>query len=144
MAPEPQGDGLARAMESAIDDAGISSGEVDYINAHGTSTSIGDAAEIRAIQRVFAGKKSPHVSSTKSLTGHGLSLAGAMEAAFCCLALEEKFTPVSAHITELDPEFESVAVVTAPIDHEPRVAMTNSSGFGGTNVAGILRRWEEV
>ena len=140
MAPEPQGDGLARAMESAIDDAGISSEEVDYINAHGTSTSIGDAAEIRAIQRVFDGQKSPHVSSTKSLTGHGLSLAGAMEAAFCCLALEEKFTPVSAHITELDPEFESVAVVTAPIDHEPRVAMTNSSGFGGTNVAAILRR----
>ena len=144
MAPEPEGDGLARAMELAMADAGISAGEVDYINAHGTSTEIGDAAEIRAIKRVFPAEKTPHVSSTKSITGHGLSLAGAMEAAFCCLALEEQFTPVSAHITELDPEFEAVAVVTAPIDHAPRIALTNSSGFGGTNVAAIFRRWEQA
>ena len=82
MAPEPEGDGLARAMELAIADAEISAGEVDYINAHGTSTEIGDAAEIRAIKRVFPAEKTPHVSSTKSITGHGLSLAGAMEAAF--------------------------------------------------------------
>jgi 3-oxoacyl-[acyl-carrier-protein] synthase-1 len=141
MAPEPEGDGLGRAMQAAIDDAGISANDVDYINAHGTATLIGDAAEIRAIQRVFA-EKSPHVSSTKSITGHGLSLAGTMEGAFCCLALEERFTPVSEHITELDPEFDSVAVVTAPIDYAPDVALTNSSGFGGTNVAVIFRRWE--
>lgn len=144
MAPEPEGDGLARAMELAIEDAGISASDVDYINAHGTATPVGDAAEIRAIKRVFTAQKSPYVSSTKSITGHGMSLAGAMEAAFCCLALEERFTPVSAHITELDPEFDSVAVVTAPIDHAPKVALTNSSGFGGTNVAAIFRRWEEV
>jgi 3-oxoacyl-[acyl-carrier-protein] synthase-1 len=143
MAPEPQGDGLARAMALAIEESGISPAEVDYINAHGTATSVGDAAEIHAIKRVFDSQKSPYVSSTKSITGHGLSLAGAMEAAFCCLALEEKFTPVSAHITELDPEFESVAVVTGPIDHAPRVALTNSSGFGGSNVTAIFRRWEE-
>jgi 3-oxoacyl-[acyl-carrier-protein] synthase I len=143
MAPEPEGDGLGRAMQAAIDDAGISASDVDYINAHGTATLIGDAAEIRAIQRVFA-EKSPHVSSTKSITGHGLSLAGTMEGAFCCLALEERFTPVSEHITELDPEFDSVAVVTAPIDSAPDVALTNSSGFGGTNVAIIFRRWEEA
>ena len=144
MAPEPEGDGLARAMESAIDEAGISAGDVDYINAHGTATLVGDAAEIRAIKRVFTAQKSPYVSSTKSITGHGLSLAGAMEAAFCCLALEDRFTPVSAHITELDPDFDSVAVVTAPIDHAPRIALSNSSGFGGTNVALLLRRWEEA
>jgi 3-oxoacyl-[acyl-carrier-protein] synthase-1 len=143
MAPEPEGDGLGRAMQAAIDDAGISANDVDYINAHGTATLIGDAAEIRAIKRVFA-EKSPHVSSTKSITGHGLSLAGTMEGAFCCLALEERFTPVSEHITELDPEFDSVAVVTAPIDYAPDVALTNSSGFGGTNVAVIFRRWEET
>src|SRR5437764_11196163 len=142
MAPEPEGDGLARAMELAIEDSAISPADVDYINAHGTATQAGDAAEIRAIRRVFDSQKSPYVSSTKSITGHGLSLAGAMEAAFCCLALEEKFTPVSVHITELDPEFESVAVVTSPIDHTPRVAITNSSGFGGSNVAAIFRRWE--
>ncbi|MEO5720469.1 MAG: beta-ketoacyl-[acyl-carrier-protein] synthase family protein [Chthoniobacterales bacterium] len=142
MAPEPQGDGLARAMEAAMSESGLDAAEVDYINAHGTSTPAGDAAEVRAIKRVF-GERSPYVSSTKSLTGHGLSLAGAMEAAFCCLALEEGFTPVSANITELDPEFPPVRIVAAPIEHAPQIAMTNSSGFGGTNVAAILRRWDE-
>ena len=143
MAPEPEGDGLARAMAAAIEDSGISASDVDYINAHGTSTPVGDAAEIAAIKRVFGNGKSPYVSSTKSITGHGLSLAGAMEAAFCCLALEERFVPVSANITELDPPFEPVSVVTKSIDYAPRVALTNSSGFGGTNVALALRRWEE-
>src|SRR5436190_14819357 len=95
MAPEPEGDGLARAMELAIAESNISAADVDYINAHATSTSIGDAAEVRAINRVFTGPKRPYVSSTKSITGHGLSLAGAMEAGFCCLALEEGFIPVS-------------------------------------------------
>ncbi len=144
MAPDPEGDGLSRAMEAAINEAGISAGDVDYINAHGTSTPLGDAAEIRAIKRVFVDGKSPYVSSTKSITGHGLSLAGAMEAGFCSLALQERFTPVSANITQLDPEFAPVAIVTAPIEHAPRVAMTNSSGFGGTNVSAILRRWDEA
>ena len=143
MAPEPEGDGLKRAMEAAIGEAGISPAEVDYINAHGTATAVGDAAEIRAIKRVFGEGKGPKISSTKSITGHGLSLAGAMEAGFCCLALQEGFTPVSANITELDPEFASAAIVASPIDHAPRVAMTNSAGFGGTNVSAILRRWDE-
>jgi 3-oxoacyl-[acyl-carrier-protein] synthase-1 len=143
MAPEPEGDGLARAMEEAIKDAKLSPGDVDYINAHGTATQIGDAAEVRAVRRVFSGGKMPHMSSTKSITGHGLSLAGAMEAAFCCLALEEKFTPVSADITELDPEFEGAGIVTGPIDAAPGVALTNSAGFGGTNVSAILRRWDD-
>ena len=144
MAPEPEGDGLGRAMELAIEESGISPDDVDYINAHGTATAMGDAAEIRAIRRVFGNGKSPYVSSTKSITGHGLSLAGAMEAAFCCLALEEGFTPVSAHISELDPEFDGVGIVTQPIDYPPKVALTNSSGFGGTNVAVIFQKWEEA
>lgn len=143
MAPEPEGEGLARAMEAAIADSQISASDVEYINAHGTATQIGDVAEGRAIKRVFNNGKRPFVSSTKSITGHGLSLAGAMESAFCCLALEEGFTPVSANITELDPQFESIGVVTGPIDHAPKVALTNSSGFGGTNVAAIFRRWDE-
>ncbi|MGI8436231.1 MAG: beta-ketoacyl-[acyl-carrier-protein] synthase family protein [Chthoniobacterales bacterium] len=143
MAPEPEGDGLARAMENAIADSGIAAGDIDYINAHGTSTPAGDAAEIRAIKRIFGTEKTPYLSSTKSLTGHGLSLAGALEAGICCLALEEGFVPVSANITEVDPEFAPVAVVTKPIDYAPRVAMSNSSGFGGTNIALVLRRWEE-
>ena len=143
MAPEPEGDGLARAMALAIDDSGIAAGDVDYINAHGTGTDVGDVAEVRAIRRVFTNGHRPNVSSTKSITGHGLSLAGAMEAAFCCLALEKQFTPVSAHITEVDPEFEGVSIVSHPIPDAPKIALTNSSGFGGTNVAITLRRWEE-
>jgi 3-oxoacyl-[acyl-carrier-protein] synthase I len=142
MAPEPQGDGLSRAMASAIDDSGIAASEVDYINAHATATPVGDAAEVNAIKRVFGKEKTPYVSSTKALTGHGLSLAGAMEAGFCCLALKEGFVPVSANIKEVDPEFAGVSIVAEPIDYAPKVAMTNSSGFGGTNVALVLRRWE--
>src|SRR4029079_7605530 len=116
---------------------------IDYINRNRKSKPVGDEAEIRAIKRVFGNGKGPYISSTKSITGHGLSLAGAMEAGFCCLALQERFTPVSANITELDPEFASAAIVASPIDHAPRVAMTNSAGFGGTNVSAILRRWDE-
>jgi 3-oxoacyl-[acyl-carrier-protein] synthase-1 len=134
LAPDPTGDGLGRAINDALADARLDKSEVDYINAHAPSTPFGDASEIAAIKKVFANGHVPKVSSTKSLTGHGLSLAGAMETAFCCLALREKFTPVSAHITELDPMCDGVPVVTKPIDEFPRIALNNSSGFGGTNV----------
>ena len=83
-----------------------------------------------------------YVSSTKSLTGHGLCLAGAMEAAITVLALSEKFTPVSANITELDPACAGVPVVTQPVDAAPRYAMSNSSGFGGANVSLVFKKWE--
>jgi 3-oxoacyl-[acyl-carrier-protein] synthase-1 len=142
MAPEPTGDGLARAMDLAITAAGISRNHIDYINAHATSTVAGDLAELRAIKRVFGHGQTPQVSSTKSITGHGLSMAGALETAVCCLALKERFTPVSANITELDPECEGVSIVTAPVERAPRIAMSNSSGFGGTNVSIVLQRWE--
>jgi 3-oxoacyl-[acyl-carrier-protein] synthase-1 len=143
LAPDPSGDGLRRAIEDALRDAHLRPNEVDYINAHATGTPSGDVSECRAIQATFSGGKLPRVSSTKSLTGHGLSLAGAMEAAFCVLALQEKFTPVSAHITELDPECGVVPIVTKPVPDAPRVALNNSSGFGGTNVCLALRRWED-
>ena len=134
LAPDPTGDGLARAINDALADAALETADVDYINAHAPSTPFGDASEIAAIKKVFSNRHVPKVSSTKSLTGHGLSLAGAMETAFCCLALREKFTPVSAHITELDPMCNGVSVVTQSIDEFPRIALNNSSGFGGTNV----------
>src|SRR5579884_293653 len=142
LAPDPEGDGLRRAMEAALADAKLAREEVDYINAHAPSTPSGDASEIKAIKKVFNGGRVPFVSSTKSLTGHGLSLAGAMETAFCCLALKEKFTPVSAHITQLDPMCEGVPVVTKPVAEHPRIVLKNSSGFGGTNVCIALRGWE--
>lgn len=139
VAPDPSGNGLARAMENALKDAHMPAASVDYINAHATATLAGDMAEMKAVRHVFGGgDKMPWVSSTKSLTGHGLSLAGAMEAAFCCLALEEKFTPVSANITQLDPGCEGVPVVTEAIEAQPRVAISNSSGFGGANVTVVL------
>jgi len=142
MAPDPEGEGVVRAMTNALNAAGVQRGDVDYINAHATSTIAGDAAEIKAIKKVFAGGKVPYVSSTKSLTGHGLSLAGAMETAFCCLALKEGFMPVSANITELDPECEGVPVITKAIDAVPKIVINNGSAFGGTNVAVVLKKWE--
>ena len=142
LAPDPGGDGLARAMRGALADARVSPEQIEYINAHATSTPFGDPAEINAIKSVFPEGRRPLVSSTKSLTGHGLSLAGAMEAAFCCVNLREGFVPVSAHITELDPMCEGVPVITKPVDLAPRLVMNNSSGFGGTNVAAVLRKWE--
>ncbi len=142
LAPDPGGDGLGRAMSAALDNAGVRPEQIEYINAHATSTPFGDPSEINAIKTVFPEGKRPLVSSTKSLTGHGLSLAGAMEAAFCCVNLKEGFVPVSAHITELDPMCDGVPVITKPVDLAPTMVMNNSSGFGGTNVATVLRKWE--
>jgi 3-oxoacyl-[acyl-carrier-protein] synthase-1 len=142
MAPEPEGEGLGRAMCSALANAGVKPGDVDYVNAHATGTGVGDLSEIKAIRRVFAGARVPHVSSTKALTGHGLCLAGAMEAAFTALALQHRFMPISAKIGQLDPACHGVPVLTKPVDLEPIVAMSNSSGFGGANVSLVLKRWE--
>ncbi len=144
LAPDPTGDGLARAMRNALKDAGTPPEAIDYVNAHATSTPFGDVSEIAAIKQVFAPEKRPLVSSTKSITGHGLSLAGAMEAGFCCLALKEKFVPVSANITELDPACEGVPIVTEPTAAQPRILMSNSSGFGGTNVAIVMRTADDL
>jgi 3-oxoacyl-[acyl-carrier-protein] synthase-1 len=139
MAPEPTGEGLGRAMKLATAESGVSLSEVNYINAHATSTPAGDVAEARAIERVFGSGQTPYISSTKSLTGHGLSAAGALEAGFCCLALDKGFIPISANITDLDPECAGISVVTSPVNVAPQIAMSNSSGFGGTNVALVFR-----
>jgi 3-oxoacyl-[acyl-carrier-protein] synthase-1 len=142
MAPEPEGEGLSRAMENALAAAGLTPERIDYLNAHATGTGAGDLSEVRAIRRVFSGEKRPHVSSTKALTGHGLCLAGAMEAAFTALALQEGFMPVSAKIAQLDPACAGVSILMEPMDLAPRMALSNSSGFGGANVSVVLGKWE--
>jgi 3-oxoacyl-[acyl-carrier-protein] synthase-1 len=141
MAPEPEGNGLGRAMKTALTQAGLAPGDIDYINAHATGTPVGDTSEIKAIRRLFNTGRVPYVSSTKALTGHGICLAGAMEAAFTVMALHEKFMPISAKISKLDPACAGVPVLTKPVDFAPQKALSNSSGFGGANVSVALGRW---
>ena len=138
IAPDPTGDGLARAMKNALADAALAPEQVDYLNAHATATGAGDLAELSAIRSVSPPGQTPWISSTKSLTGHGLSLAGALEAGICCVSLREGFMPVSAKITQLDPACAGLPILTQPAPHRPKVAMSNSSGFGGANVSLIF------
>jgi len=143
MAPEPNGEGLARAMQNALSEANLAPGDIDYINAHATGTSAGDVSELKAIRKVFNTGRVPHVSSTKALTGHGICLAGAMEIAFTTLALHEGFMPISAKINQLDRACAGVPVLTQPVDIAPARALSNSSGFGGANVSVALGRWTQ-
>ncbi len=137
----PEGSGLAQAMRLALRRAGLQPGDVDYINAHATSTPIGDLSELRALKTVFGVNSGhgPAISSTKALTGHGLSLASILEAVICAAAIKHGFTPGSAHIHILDPEATGLNIIRANLDQGPRVALSNSSGFGGANVALVLK-----
>lgn len=137
----PDGVGLKWAMTRALAAAGIAPEDVDYVNAHATSTLIGDVSEARALRAIFGtGAERPAVSSTKALTGHGLSLAGAMESAFCALAMREGFMPGSAHVSQLDPLCEGFNLLRATRAERPAIVMKNSSGFGGANVALLFRQ----
>lgn len=137
----PDGEGLAGAMKNALRASRVAPEAIDYINAHATSTLIGDVSEARALKAVFGeGKGRPKISSTKALTGHGLSLAGVMESAFCALAMREGFTPGSAHITKLDPACEGLEILRHTEPVAPGIVMKNSSGFGGANVALLFKR----
>jgi 3-oxoacyl-[acyl-carrier-protein] synthase-1 len=137
----PEGAGLRVAMELALCHSRVAPGEVDYVNAHATSTQIGDHAEARALHAVFAQAGArPAISSTKALTGHGLSLSGAMETGFCALALAQGFMPGSAHITQLDPSCEGLDIIRVTKEAQAEVVLKNSSGFGGANVAVVLKR----
>ncbi len=137
----PEGQGLLAAMRNAFRHAAVTPGEVDYVNAHATSTLIGDISEARALKAAF-GEALPRVavSSTKALTGHGLSLAGVMESAFCALALRDGFIPGNAHLSRPDPECSGLNLPRTTEDRAPRIVLKNSSGFGGANVALMYRR----
>jgi 3-oxoacyl-[acyl-carrier-protein] synthase-1 len=140
-ASHPEGAGLREAMRRTLADARVDARDVAYVNAHATSTVAGDRSEALALRAVFtqAGAK-PRVSSTKALTGHGLSLAGAMEAAFCALAIDEGFIPGAAHLEEADEACAGLDLPRTSLDEAPRLVLNNSSGFGGSNVCHLLRR----
>jgi 3-oxoacyl-[acyl-carrier-protein] synthase-1 len=137
----PEGAGLANAMRLALHATGRTPADVDHINAHATSTPIGDLSECRALHAVLGAEAARvAVSSTKALTGHGLSLAGAMETGFCALALRDGFIPGSAHIRQLDPACAGLNIPRLTQAAAPRVVLNNSSGFGGANVCLVLQR----
>ena len=138
----PEGAGLAMAMRRALADAAVSPADVDYVNAHATSTPAGDRSEALALQAVFtaAGAK-PKISSTKGLTGHPLSMSGVMEAAFCAIALHEGFMPGNVNLTEPDEACAGLDLPRITLDTAPHLVLTNSSGFGGSNVCHLLKRF---
>ncbi len=136
----PEGRGLHDSMANALRDAAVGPTSIDYVNAHAPSTPIGDASEIKAIKSIFPPPQSVKVSSTKALTGHGLSLSSIMEAAFCCLALRDGFLPGSANVTDPDPEIEHLDLLRSTISEQAEYILSNSSGFGGANVSLVFQR----
>jgi len=141
--PDPEGDGGALAIQRALESAGIRPEEVDYINAHGTSTPLNDRAETKAIKRVF-GEWAYRVaiSSTKSMTGHLLGAAGALEAAVCVLAVHRSAIPPTINLDNPDPECDLDYTPWRPRFRPVRVAMSNSFGFGGHNSCLVFQAWE--
>jgi 3-oxoacyl-[acyl-carrier-protein] synthase II len=134
--PRPGGAGAARAMERALDHAGLEPGAVDYINAHGTSTQANDVTETAAIKTVFGdGAYRIPVSSTKSMTGHLLGGAGALESLVCILAIRDGVVPPTINYTTADPECDLDYVPNEAREVAVTTAMTNSFGFGGHNVS---------
>ncbi|MEM9699040.1 MAG: beta-ketoacyl-ACP synthase II [Pseudomonadota bacterium] len=138
----PSGEGGARAMALALETLPAGR-KVSYINAHGTSTPVGDVGEIEAVRKVFGQGQTPPVSSTKSMTGHGQGAAGAMEAIFCLLMLEHDFIAPSINVETLDPGLSADEIAVTRIDEAALDSvMTNSFGFGGTNGSMILSKYQ--
>ncbi len=142
----PEGEGCARAMRNAIKTAGIQPDEIDYVNAHATSTPLGDALESAAIATVFGEHATSHtlkISSTKSMTGHLLGGAGGLEAGITILAMQKGELPPTTNLVDPDPACTLDYVPNKPVKADVNVALSNSFGFGGTNGALIFRRWTE-
>ena len=139
--PSEGGEGPAQCMRSALADAGMDCEDVDYINAHGTSTPAGDVAETKAIKRAFESRAGDvAISSTKSMTGHMLGAAGGVEAVFTALAIRDQVAPATINLDNPDPECDLDFVPNTARQMKIDVAMTNSFGFGGTNGTLILRK----
>jgi 3-oxoacyl-[acyl-carrier-protein] synthase II len=140
-APPEDGDGGFRAMRNALKDAGLEASTVDYINAHGTSTPLGDAAETRAVKKLLGAQAAKvAMSSTKSMTGHLLGAAGGIEAVFSALAVRDQVAPPTINLRTADPECDLDYVPNAARKMPIRIAMSNSFGFGGTNGTLVFSR----
>ena len=141
--PPADGEGARKCMSAAIRDAGIDPSDIDYLNAHGTSTPAGDIGETNGIKRAFGdASKSLMVSSTKSTTGHLLGAAGAVEAIFCALAIRDQVIPPTINLENQDPECDLDYTPNVARDAKVRTAISNSFGFGGTNGSLILRAFD--
>ena len=141
--PAEHGDGGYRVSLAALKDAGIAADEIGYVNAHGTSTPIGDAIETEALKRVFGARaKSVPISSTKSMTGHLLGGAGGLEAGISVLALRDQILPPTINQEKPDPACDLNYIPNTARKAEVRYVLSNSFGFGGTNASLIFKRWE--
>lgn len=142
-APAPDGSGAARVMASVVADAGLKPEDVDYINVHGTSTPLGDVAETKAIKQVFGDHaRELNISSTKSMTGHLLGAAGAIEAIAALLAMEHGMVPPTANFKEADPECDLNYTFNTAQKRDVRVAISNTFGFGGHNASVLFKKIE--
>ena len=143
-APSPEGEGGSRAMQAALDDAGIEAKEVQYLNAHGTSTPVGDLTEIQAIKKTFGeAAASLKISSTKSMTGHLLGATGGLEAIFSALSIRDSRIAPTIHADSPDPECDLDIVPNKAEDLDINYAMSNSLGFGGHNAVIVLKKFAD-
>ena len=143
-APAPEGEGGSRAMQAAIDDAGIEPQDIQYLNAHGTSTPVGDLTEIQAIKNTFGeAAKNLKISSTKSMTGHLLGATGGLEAIFSALSIRDGRIAPTIHAESPDPECDLDIVPNKAEDLDITYAMSNSLGFGGHNAVLVLKKFND-
>ncbi|WP_251519397.1 MULTISPECIES: beta-ketoacyl-ACP synthase II [Staphylococcus] len=143
-APAPEGEGGSRAMQAALEDAGIEAKDVQYLNAHGTSTPVGDLTEVQAIKNTFGeASKSLKVSSTKSMTGHLLGATGGIEAIFSALSIRDQRVAPTIHANSPDPEVDIDIVPNEAQDVAITHAMSNSLGFGGHNAVLVFKKFED-
>ena len=145
-APHPEGIGVIAVMENTLRDAGMKPEEVDHINTHGTSTPLGDVAELKAISHVFGSHaKNININSTKSMTGHLLGAAGAIEAIASILAMKHSLVPPTINHTTVDENIDPALNLTlnTPQKREIKVAMSNTFGFGGHNACVLFKKLEE-
>jgi 3-oxoacyl-[acyl-carrier-protein] synthase II len=143
--PDPTGQNPARSMTMAFGDAGIEAEEIDYVNAHGTSTPLGDASETRVLKLALGEENARNtpVSSTKGATGHCLGAAGAVEAMFCVLAVDRGMLPPTINYDEPDPACDLDYIPNEARKADVRTAVSNSFGFGGHNATIVVRRFED-